>query len=57
MKPSITIRIGAAYDDVIVDGVTFDRAKMKGPEKRKLRRMIVNALETTPYFKRGGARA
>jgi hypothetical protein len=55
MKPSITIKVGALHDTVTVDGVTFDRSKMTGPEKRKLSRMIRSALENTSYF--GGARA
>jgi hypothetical protein len=43
MRSNITIRIGAAHDDVTVDGVTFDRSRMSKPEKRKLSRMITAA--------------
>lgn len=39
-KPSITIHIGAANDEVVVDGHKFDRSKMKREEKSKLRRLI-----------------
>ena len=39
-KPSITIRLGAAYDHVIIDGVTFDRRAMKPEENSKLRRVV-----------------
>lgn len=44
MKPSIIIRVGAAYDSVIVDGHPFDRSKMDRATKRKFSRMIVDAL-------------
>ncbi len=46
-KPSITIRIGAAYDLVTVDKVVFDRSKMDRPAKRKLTRLLVDALRVT----------
>jgi len=49
-KPSITIRLGASHDIVDVDGYEFDRSAMKGPEKRKLRRMTVEALKSVGYF-------
>ncbi len=43
-KPSITIRLGAAYDEVTVDGVTFDRSTMKREDKSKLRRLVRDAF-------------
>lgn len=48
--PSITLRIGAAHDDVTVDGVTFDRSTMDRPTRRKLTRMVVAGLEQSGYF-------
>lgn len=38
--PNVSIRIGARHDDVIVDGVVFDRSKMNRSEKHKLRRIL-----------------
>lgn len=46
----ITIKQNGAKDEVVVDGVVFDRSKMTGAEKRKLRRMTVQALEKGGYF-------
>lgn len=46
MNSNITIRVGAARDEVTVDGVTFDRSRMSKPEKRKLARMITAAKKT-----------
>lgn len=42
--PKITIRLGAAHDEVVVDGHTFDRSVMSRADKSKLRRIIVGAL-------------
>lgn len=52
--PSITLRIGAAYDTVTVDGHTFDRAAMDRPSRRKLTRLVVGGLEQSGYF--GGSK-
>ena len=41
----VTLRIGAAYDEVIVDGHRFDRSVMERSQRNKLRRMIVAAFE------------
>lgn len=49
-SPSITIRIGAAYDAVTVDGITLDRSTMDRPVRRKLTRMVVAGLEQAGYF-------
>lgn len=46
----IVIKQGAATDTVTVDGVTFDRSQMTGADKRKLRRITVQALEQKGYF-------
>lgn len=50
MKPTITIRLGAANNDVTVDGTTFDRSKMSRPESNKLTRMLVGGLTNAGYF-------
>lgn len=42
--PKITIRVGAAHDEVVVDGHVFDRSKLTRPERNKLTRMIVAAF-------------
>jgi hypothetical protein len=48
--PTITMRIGAGYDTVTVDGHTFDRAAMDRPSRRKLTRLVVGGLEQSGYF-------
>lgn len=53
--PTIAIRLGAAHDEVRVDGVVFDRSGMKGPEKRKLRRMLIDGLTAAGFFVRRAA--
>ena len=40
----ITIRIGAAHDEVVIDGHTFDRSKLKRREKDAMRSLILDAL-------------
>jgi hypothetical protein len=45
-KPNVTIRIGAAHDEVRVDGITFDRSQMKREEKSKLRRLVRDAFRS-----------
>lgn len=49
--PKITLRIGAAYDMVTVDGTKFDRSRMIRPERGQLRRLLVGGLEAAGYFK------
>jgi hypothetical protein len=44
MAPRITIRIGAAYDEVIVDGHTFDRAGLDRGQRRAMAALIVESL-------------
>jgi hypothetical protein len=46
-KSQITIRLGAAYDTVTVDGHEFDRATMTRPERHKFRRMLVDGVRQT----------
>jgi uncharacterized lipoprotein YddW (UPF0748 family) len=43
MKSNITIRLGASYDTVTVDGVAFDRSKMTRQQKAYLRQKVVLA--------------
>lgn len=40
----ITIRIGAAHDEVVIDGHTFDRSKLSRREKDAMRSLIMDAL-------------
>jgi hypothetical protein len=41
---NMTIRLGAAHDSVTIDGVQFDRSKMEGKEKSRLRRLVTAAF-------------
>jgi len=40
----ITIRIGAAHDEVVIDGHTFDRSKLNRHERDAMRSLIMDAL-------------
>jgi len=51
-KPSISIHIGAIHDDVVVDGVSFDRAGMPKKDKNFLRNVIRDGLGSAGYFKK-----
>lgn len=42
--PLLTIRMNADTDSVIVDGVEYDRSRMKKEEKYLMRRVIVSTL-------------
>lgn len=44
MAPSITIRIGAAHDEVVIDGHTFDRSGLDRNQRRAMAELIVEAL-------------
>lgn len=44
-KPQITIHIGAAHDEVNVDGHRFDRSRMDRREKNKLRHIVRGVFE------------
>lgn len=44
MKPRITVRIGAAYDEVIIDGHTFDRSGLNRNQRHAMASMIVDTL-------------
>jgi hypothetical protein len=42
----ITIRIGAAYDEIQTsDGTVIDRSRLDGSEKRKLSRLVRDIYE------------
>lgn len=43
-KHTLKIRLGAAHDTVEVAGLVFDRSKMTGAEKAKLREQVVLGL-------------
>jgi hypothetical protein len=47
----ITIRMGAAHNSVEVDGTKIDRNSLTKGEDRKVRGIIVGALEKDGYFK------
>lgn len=54
MKPSITIRMGAAHHDMIIADrgkvQTINMAGLSRAEARKVRRMTVTSLEAVGYF-------
>lgn len=47
----ITIRMGATNNSVEVDGTRIDRNSLTKGEDRKMRGIIVGALEKDGYFK------
>lgn len=53
-KPNIRIRIGAAHDEVIVDGVTFDRGTMPKRDRVFLHNVIRKGLSASGYFDKKG---
>lgn len=55
MKPRITVRIGAAYDEVVIDGHTFDRSGLNRNQRSAMAEMIVAAL--FPKAARKGGRS
>ncbi len=52
-KPDIRIHIGALHDEVVVDGVKFDRSTMPKKDKHFLRNVIRDGLGAAGYFKGG----
>lgn len=44
MKPRITVRIGAAYDEVIIDGHTFDRSGLNRNQRHAFAALVVESL-------------
>lgn len=52
-KPNITIRKGAAHNEVTVDGATFDLSVMTRRERTYLRKVVVGGLEKVGYFEKG----
>ena len=44
MKHTMTIRIGAAHDDVTILGHRFDRSKLDRKERRAFRELVVERL-------------
>lgn len=47
----ITIRMGAAHNSIEVDGTRIDRNSLTKGEDRKVRGIIIGALEKDRYFK------
>lgn len=48
--PKITIRMGATTNDIDVDGIKIDRNSLAKGEARKVRGIIVGALQKDGYF-------
>lgn len=48
--PHITIRMGATNNSVEVDGKKIDRSSLTKGEDRKIRGIIVGALDKDGYF-------
>ncbi|CUA90963.1 hypothetical protein Ga0061061_11720 [Chelatococcus sambhunathii] len=44
MSPRITIRVGAAYDEVVVDGHTFDRSGLSRHQRQAMASLIVDTM-------------
>jgi hypothetical protein len=49
--PRITIRMGATDNTIDVDGIKIDRNSLTKGDARKVRGIIVGALEKDGYFK------
>jgi hypothetical protein len=43
-RPQITLRIGAAHDEVVIDGHTFDRSGLDRGQRRTMSELIIEAL-------------
>jgi hypothetical protein len=50
--PRITIRMGATDNTIDVDGTKIDRNSLTKGDQRKVRGIIVGALEKDGYFTR-----
>lgn len=48
--PRITIRMGATTNDIDVDGIKIDRNSLTKGDQRKVRGIIVGALQKDGYF-------
>lgn len=48
----MTIRIGAAYDEVVIDGHTFDRSKLDKHQRRAMSELIVETLFPKPQARK-----
>jgi hypothetical protein len=48
--PKITIKFGAAYNEVTVDGQTFELNSLEKKDQNFLRRVVVNGLSAVGYF-------
>lgn len=44
MSNRLTIRIGAAHDEVVIDGHTFDRSGLNRHQRNAMTSLIVEAL-------------
>ncbi|WP_336814814.1 hypothetical protein [Bosea sp. MMO-172] len=44
MKPRIIMRIGAAYDEVVIDGHTFDRSGLNRNQRHAFAALVVEHL-------------
>ena len=55
-KPSIRIRMGAAYHDATVDGTHFDLSTFSRADRHKFSRLIIGALTQCGFAKERVAR-
>ena len=55
-KPSISIRMGAAYHDATVDGTHFDLSTFSRADRHKFSRLIIGALTQCGFAKERVAR-
>jgi hypothetical protein len=44
MKPSLIIRMGAAKDEVVINGHTFDRSQLSKSERREFNRQVLEVV-------------
>lgn len=44
MKASVIIRMGAARDEVVIDGHTFDRSKLSKTQRREFNRQVLEVI-------------
>jgi len=50
MSPNITLRMGAAFNDVTVGDLTVDLAKATKTQRYEARRAIIEGLKEQGYF-------
>lgn len=53
MKPSLIIRMGAAKDEVVIDGHTFDRSTLTKSQRREFNRQVLAVVAPQKGSRRG----